>query len=476
MTNVSTKEFKVSVAQYLDGLDYDPRVVLSVVPDGTTTALPNKERTTSNNSVIITTKTSTSLKKNLGEVALLSPSTGVVFPGALVLGDEQLMDGQPTPISLPRSPATLSIDLPGLKEPSATVVPNNSSVQKFVNEKLEEWNAGASKDGYVNAARSTLNITQSFTSQQVALDLGFSAKWASGNASAQLGVSSSTERSVVVASYKQVFYTVTMNTPEPAASVFAESVELADVQRAFSAKHPPAYVRSVDYGRILLVKMETTAVDTSANLKAAFEHATSGKVSASGDLKAKYENIVKNSSFTVLALGGGAETPIQLFSGATEGELKGLKEYIQKDATYRRDNPGMPIAYQVAFLKDNRFATMGFTTDYTETQSVRYPNGFVRFKHSGAYVATFEVTWTQADAQGNYTQAKKWESGEKTVGYSGQVDLPGDAHNVRLKAWAATGLVWDPWGEIFNVALEGPDNKCYRATGTTLGRSWDNQC
>ena len=58
-----------------------------------------------------------------------------------------------------------------------------------------------------------LNIAQAFSSQQVSLELGFSAKWASGNASAQLNTSSSTEHSVVVAYYKQVFYTVTMNTP-----------------------------------------------------------------------------------------------------------------------------------------------------------------------------------------------------------------------------------------------------------------------
>jgi len=27
-----------------------------------------------------------------------------------------------------------------------------------------------------------------------------------------------------------------------------------------------------------------------------------------------------------------------------------------------------------------------------------------------------------------------------------------------------------------NVTLNGPDNKCYRVTGTTLDRGWDNDC
>jgi thiol-activated cytolysin len=459
---------------YIAGLNYDPRVLLSVVPDGTTSSLPIKARQAVNNGVVICTKIQHSLKKNLDEVAILSPTTGVIFPGALVLADQNMVDGHPTPIPLPRRPATLSLDLPGLADPSETLVPNYSEIQKFLNGKLEVWNnVPASQQGYSNAARSILQITKAFSSQQLALDLGFNAKWASGSASAQLGVSSTTEKSVMLAYYKQVFYTVTMNTPQPASSVFSDDVTLAQAQQAFNHAGPPAYVRSVDYGRILMVKMESSEVDTSVNLKAAFEQATAGGVTAGGDLAAKYANIIRNSSFTVLAIGGGAESPVQMFDGTSNANLTGLREYIAKDAKYRRDNPGMPIAYTLAFLKDNQFARMGFTTDYTEDECVRYNNGFVRLVQDGAYVAKFEVTWQEPDS-GGHTINKQWDSGEKTAGYSYQLDLPGDAQGVRIKAWAATGLVWDPWGEIMNVSLNGPDNKTYRARGTTLNRSWDN--
>ncbi|HEV2099259.1 MAG TPA: thiol-activated cytolysin family protein [Stellaceae bacterium] len=465
-----------SIEQYIDGLNYDPRVILSVVPDGTTSSLPVKDRQGTSNGVIICTKIQHKLNKNLDAVAILSPTAGVVYPGALVRADEDLSDGHPTPIALPRGPVTLSVDLPGLANPSETLLPSNSSVQKFINAKLEEWNKQAGSQGYINAARSFLQTTQAYSSQQVALDLGFNSKWASGNASAQINTSSSTEKSVVVAYYQQVFYTITMDTPATPASVFDDAVGLEQAKRAFSEPHPPAYVRSIDYGRLLMVKMETSSVDTSVNLKAAFEQATQGGVSVGGNTNAKYQDIIRNASFTALAIGGGAQTPVQIFSGGSDAGLAGLKDYIAKDAGYRRDNPGLPVAYTVAFLKDNEFARMGFTTDYTETECVRYPNAFVKFAHSGAYVAKFQVTWAEADAQGNYTRSMDWESGNQTVGYTHQVDLPGDAQGVRLHAWAATGLIWDPWGEILNIALDGPDNKCYRVTGTTLNRSWDNNC
>ncbi|UPG88067.1 thiol-activated cytolysin family protein [Luteibacter aegosomaticola] len=462
----------MSIGDYIAGLSYDPRVLLSVVADGATQAVPLKERTTQSNAVVICTKTKTSLKKNLSEVAILSPSAGVIFPGALVLADEDLMEGHPTPLALARNSCVLSIDLPGLPNAHKTVVPTGSAVQDYVNAALEEWNQGASREGYVNAARSFMQITQSFSSQQTALDLGFSAKWAGGNVSSQLNTTSNIERSVVVAYFKQVFYTVTMDVPASAAGVFAEAVSENEARQAFDGAHPPAYVRSVDYGRLLMIKMETSSVDTSSNLKGAFEQATSSGVTAGGSLSGKYAEIIKNSTFSVVAIGGGAETAIEVFKGGAEDAINGLRAYIQKGATYRRDNPGLPVAYQVAFLKDNRFATMGFPTDYTETQCVRYPNGFVRFEHSGGYVAKAEVTWKEGDANGNLVD-RKWESGQKTAGWSYTLDVPGDAQNLRLKAWAKTGLVWDPWGEILNVALEGPNNKTYVFRGTTLNRKFD---
>ncbi len=458
------------IASYIAGLNYDPQQILAIVPDGTTSSQPVKDRNTVGNAVIICTKIEHSLKKNLSEVAILSPAAGIIFPGALVRADQAMMEGHPTPIALPRAPLTLSIDLPGHGHPSGSVTPTNSSVQAFLNGKLGEWNQNAASRGFkTNAARSILQVSKSFSSQQVALELGFNAQWASGSASAQLGASSTSEKSVLVAYYKQVFYTVAMDTPNPPATVFGSAVTLAQAKAVFDDAHPPAYVRSVDYGRILMIKMESSNVDNSIDLKAAFQQGEFG-----GSLDMKYREVFRNSTFTVLAIGGGAETPAKMFSGASDDSLKELQQYIATDTVYREDNPGLPIAYTIAFLKDNTLARLGNSADYTETECIRYNNGFVRVAHAGAYVAKFQVTWVEPDANGQYTVNKQWESGEKTAGYSQQIDLPGDAKGVRIKAQAATGLVWDPWGEIMNIALDGPDNKTYRATGTTLDRHWDN--
>ena len=461
-----------AIERYLLSLDYDRRALLSVQEDGAMDALPGTTRSQEGGAVIITTKKQHSLTKNLSEVAILRPTAGVIFPGALVHADRDLMEGQPTAIGLPRGPVTLSIDLPGMPDSSMKVAdPANSTVQDAIAGILNKWNRSAASKGYVNAARSYLEVRSIFSSQQVALELGFSAKWTSGSASAQLSASSDTQTSSVLAYFKQVFYTVTMDTPKGPADVFGDSVALKDVTEIMNAERPPAYVRSVDYGRILMIKMETKSRELQMDLQGALRQVTSG-VELEGQVKAKYSEIVKNSTFTVVAVGGDSREAAK-FTG-TEEDLKQLKSYIESGATYRPDNPGSPVAYTVTFLKDNKAAAMKFTTDYTETESVEHLNRFIKLVHSGAYVAKFTVTWEEADAKGNYV-GKSWESGEKTAGYSNQVDLPGDARNVKILGEAETGHVWDPWGEALNVTLAVPDNGSYRISGTTLNRRGEKE-
>lgn len=456
---------------YIRSLSYDTQQLLSTQEDGAISTAPPRERTNTGNAVIITTRTKRSLSQNLSEVVILSPTAGVVFPGATVIADQSLMAGKPAPITLPRGKMTISIDLPGLQNGHRVVEnPTNSSVQNAISQMLEEWNRNPASQGYVNTARSYMLDTEGHSSQQTALGLGLNAKWASGSASAALDIKQGSQTNTVVAFFKQVFYAVTVDNPAKPSDFFADSVSLGDVQQAVNAQHPPAFVRSVDFGRILLVRMDTTSRDTKANLTGAFEQATVG-VEASGTLAARYNEIVKNASFTVVAIGGGAQTAAS-FSGSVD-DLKKLKEYIKTGAKYSRDNPGAPIAYTVAFMKDNALATLGLTTNYTETESVERPNGFIKLQHRGAYVGRFTVSWKEPDENGKYTVPRSWTSGNQTSGYSQTVNLPGDAQGVNLVGEAATGLVWAPWGEAINLTVNGPPNKCYRIKGTTLGRGWE---
>jgi thiol-activated cytolysin len=460
---------------FIRHLDYDPKEILAVKLDGDVTTKPITNAQTGNHEVVVCTTTQHTLTKNLSEVAILSTGA-VAFPGALLMADERLKSGGPTPIGLPRAKLMLTVLLPGSPNPSGLVDPTTSGVQSFLNEKLEEWNkfteSNENHQNYGNAANTFVNYSTAYTKQQVAASLGFRAEWARGAASTQLDVSSTTERSVVFCYYKQVFYTVKINPPGAPSDVFDPSVSLVDLRDIISDSAPPAYVDSVDYGRILLVRMETSAVDTSVNLHAAFKQATQGGVTASGDLQAKYDDIIKNASFTAVAIGGGTAVTAPIFNGAVAGELQGLKEYFNA-GRYSRENPGLPIAYVVRFLKDNVFATIGATTDFTETECTRYKNISIQIVHHGGYIAKFYWSWSDMDALGNYTPGGGGESGPVTAGWTTTVWIPGTARDVELRGEADTGIVWNRWQEIGDIRNPEP-NKTYTAVGTTLiGRQFE---
>jgi thiol-activated cytolysin len=463
---------KKAVNDYVNSLTYDPRILMAVEGDGGTVLQEKAKSSSSNrsqgdNAVILCTTTNYSLSNNFDEVVIMQPTNGIVYPGALIYADKFLVRGQPRPLtSLPVAPVRLTVDLPGIGENGNLVVknPSNGSVQTELQKALQYWNDNSAyKEGYVNAARSSSNAAVSFNSEQIGLSLGVNVKWASGEAAAQFSYNSTSSKSVALMMFKQVFYTVTAEPPANPADAFG-NITAAQATTTFGNDNPPAYVQSVSYGRIIMFRMETSEKVDEVKLKASLKYAA-GAITAEGNLEADYKRILSNSSITYALLGGNAEV---VSSIASAQNFKDLEPLIKgKNAVYSKTNPGVPIAYTVRFLKDHQIAKMGFTTDYTKEICERKANLFVRLDHAGGYVAKYEMTYDDNGAP------RKVETGEKTAGWSQTFYFPGDATNVTLKGWAMTGLVWDPWGEIYNLKL-GADgiNKCYKNGGTTLNRNY----
>jgi thiol-activated cytolysin len=458
------------IDDYIMGMNYDPKALLAVMSQGSTESIPGKSN--GGKGIIICSQKKQSLNTDLSSVTILSPTTGVIYPGALLRANRNLAEGTPDAISLPRGPIQLSLDLPNLGDKGTVTVanPTNSSIQSAIQGIVAVWFKDA-RNGSGQASRQSYEVKKAFSSEQVALQLGFSAKWdKSNNLKLDAGFKHDGSSSTSVMLYKQVYYTASIDPPTDPAAVFAPSVTLADAKNRFNAQGPAAYVKSVDFGRLLMIRMDTSSSETEADLSAAMKYAVSGgKATIKADLKAKYESIVSNSTFTVISLGGNAEAVTSVMEGGTQAEANLLK-VIQGSATFNRNNPAYPIAYTVNFLKDNRHATMAFSTNYTEWDCKEYPSGFVKLVQNGAYVGKFEVTWQETDPTGKTRVKKSWGSGNQSAGYTYTLNLPGDASNVNIKGMAATGLAWSPWGEAINVTENGPTNKTYTISGTTLNR------
>ncbi len=453
----------------ISGIDFDAETVLEkqdiVGSSQRTEGEEGYSESGDENEYLACATKSYNLKQNFDEVAILRPTDGVVYPGALMVANKNLLLGSPDPVSLGRGSMVISLDLPGMGDNGIITVenPTNSSVQAAIDNALDYWNNNAYEEGYVNAANSSFNTTVAYSFEQLALDLGLSASWIGGNASTQFNIVSSTEKKVIMLTFKQVFYKVTMDPPESPAMVFSGSVTVDDLENTFSDDAAPAYVHTVSYGRIINFRMETTSSATDAELKAAIEYIAEAKYEA--DLDSKYKSIMEESSVDVFTIGGNAEIASLANSSNSIEELQSI--ICGESAVYSKSNPGVPIAYSVRYLSDNSLATLGYTTDYEVETCDIYYKSTLRVKNSGGYVAKVSVGYTQDG------QSKSTNTGNYTAGITKSITLPANAKNISIKAIAYTGLIWDPTNDIFSKSYSvNPGDIGFEMTGTTLSTGY----
>jgi hypothetical protein len=196
--------------------------------------------------------------------------------------------------------------------------------------------------------------------------LGVQASWGLGIASLKSSFDWSNQqiRSRYVVRYTQAYYTVDLDAPPSPSAFFGENVTIDDVRSKMDETHPPAYVSSVTYGRMVVFTFESQY--SSTELGAALDFAYSGGVDIKGDVSVTYKDIISQSNITAFILGGDAGTAVQ-----TIDSYEALKNFIKAGGNYSRESPGAPIAYKLAYLKDNSPARMSFTTDYTTKECVR---------------------------------------------------------------------------------------------------------
>jgi thiol-activated cytolysin len=459
----------LEISGYIKNLNYDPNAMLNVqgIDGGSlktqTNSVTNKAM--ENNNLIVCQEVSYNLKQNAEQVAIIRPTNGIIWPGAIVKVNEGLLNGMPEPVTLKPAPTTLRLDLPGMGEKGTIIVddPSNSNTQAAIDKALDWWNNNQYVDGYVNASNSSYSAATSFSSQQLALDLGLNVKWASGSVSTQFSYTSSSTSKVAMMTFKQVFYTVTFDTPSQPGSVFDPSIDLGQIKSTFSNAEPPGYVHSVSYGRIIMFRMITTESATSSEVEGAMKYST-GLTTVSATLEAKYKSILQNSSIEVVTIGGNAEIASQAVTAQNFGDLEPI--LTGQNAVYSKSNPGVPIAYTVKFLMDNKVAKMGYTTDYTATECSTSKMGRIKVYGPGWYIARFSVSYK--NWQGTPVS---WSSGDITAGTSKMYVIPGGSTNIVVQASSVS------CSTIFTKYYDTPRDACFTTGGTVCFTNYSEvQC
>ncbi len=75
------------------------------------------------------------------------------------------------------------------------------------------------------------------------------------------------------------------------------------------------------------------------------------------------------------------------------------------------------------------------------------------FKNEGGYVARYTLIYKVKGQP-----AKTLETGDVLLGQSKTYEIPAEATGIRVMGKAATGLIWEPWKEIFNKAFQGKNS------------------
>jgi thiol-activated cytolysin len=455
---------------YVTNLSYTPDDLLNVQSTGSESVvhtLVNDNVPVSSNRTggynVSCQKDEYNLKSNFEEVAILRPANGVIYPGALVIGDADMLDGAPTPLQIDRAPVKLRIDLPGIGENGNITVenPSNGSVQAKIDEALDWWNENAYQEGYVNPAFISYKTSTSYSSQQLSIDVGLNVAWASGDVAAQFNYQSTTQKSVAMMAFKQGFYAVTMEAPQKPADVFHPNLNLENIESKINSGTPPAFVQSVVYGRIIMFRMESSSTVSSTDMKLALEY-TTGVTSLSGNTKTRIENILKETSTTVVTIGGNAAVASEAVAAKTFGDLQ--KIIKGENAVYSKSNPGVPISYTIWYLKDNKPAKMGYTTDYSipSCSQTLVPGAKISVQNDALYTIRFAVRYKDKN-----NKAQTHSSGSYTIGFVRDFTLPDGAHDITVDVDFHSVFDWfDFWERSYAV----PTRKCFKVWGTLASR------
>lgn len=283
----------------------------------------------------------------------------VLWPGSMVQG-RSLPSGVLQPLALNRAPGTVVLNnlmaqgtsgiyVSEIERPSLGRV--QQSVQNLLAQEFEDD----------TPAKISFFMKQFYSLEHAMMQIGASYSWLSGSAKAELQSSSYSELKNYVVRFVQAYYSVSFEPPGSPEALFAPDVTVEDASLYMGSGNPPAYISTVTYGRMLLVFASTQAEAESLRLALA---ASFSSMASSGEVNIEHQHrkVLQESEIKVLALGGPSSGVVKLLTNADKA--KGLEEYLKEGANFTRSSPGVPIAYQARYLRDNDVARVSFTTNY----------------------------------------------------------------------------------------------------------------
>ncbi len=451
------------------GFNYNPREILAFNGDRITSYIPRTAQKTADK-FIVETKTKHTLTGDF-DIAVPNARKDITYPGALLLANQKLIEGVPDPLVLHMRPRKITIDLPGLEDDNSMLVENYdfAGVSAATSKLINNWLQTKSKD-FTIAANTQFKKNILFNENSMALSFGVDVQYMKDKLGINFDAISKQESSAYLVQFRQIFYTVSAELPKKPADVFADDVTWDEVAQKTNNQNPPAYVQNVQYGREVYVLLQSnmSSTELKAHLDASLEF-NKGSLETKSDLETKKLN--KNINCTVITIGG---KPVIINGNLdTDNIISQVNDLISQNAEFTAQNPPLPIAYTVAFLKDNAIASVQGSTEYITTESQIFTSGSIELRHNAGFVSQFNIEWEEVD-YGQNGQAivtkKRWEGNgiNRTLGFFATIPFPPNARNIRVRILDFTGLAWDGTFVILDQIFNLINKRTFAISGTTL--------
>jgi len=208
------------------------------------------------------------------------------------------------------------------------------------------------------------------TLREVGAKLGITVKGSAFGVDANAALDLTHRQSTVVASIRQVFYSVTYTPDGPqAAGMWAQDrVDTDDLKPYMGAGNPPLFIDSVQYGRFICVTAQGafSSSEITAALKAHWQASVSGNVNV--DFRTK--EVLESSQIKIYTLGVPGHGNFQNIADP----ISELQQVYRSGLTFNTQNLGAPISFTCKHIADGTLAHVGLAAEYTQALSAQGEN------------------------------------------------------------------------------------------------------
>jgi len=183
------------------------------------------------------------------------------------------------------------------------------------------------------------NTQISYTTEQGLIDLGVNVNFLAGGLGTRFQYINTNGLTTMYLLVKNVYFTVSPQYPTNPAGFFGAGINVDDLKRVISKENPPAYITSVSYGRMALVR--AVSAYSQREVKTSIDLFLNG---LSGSLNTTQRKIISDLQLTVEAAPGPA------YNIKT---LDDLNKFINEGYQFNHRTGCVPVSYEARYLSDN---------------------------------------------------------------------------------------------------------------------------